>query len=58
MQSGDYRGSDGAFKIITTQQLEEYKYKAMRKRQGHGDVGFACLTVSEDTNLIEEIILL
>lgn len=31
MQSGDYRVSDGAFTITTTQQLGEYKCKVLGK---------------------------
>ena len=58
MQSGDYRGSDGAFTITTTQQLGEFKCKALGKTQDCEDTVFACLTVSVGTNLGGEISLL
>lgn len=55
MQSGDYRGSDGAFTITTTQQQGEYKCKALGKMQDYENTVFACLTVSVGTNLGGEI---
>lgn len=58
MQSGDYRGSDGAFTITTTQQQGEYKCKALGRMQDSENTVFACLTVSVGTNLGGEISLL
>lgn len=50
MQYGDYRGSDGAFTITTTQQLGEYKCKRLGKRQGYEDTVSESLTARVGTN--------